>query len=42
VGLPQGRWRDILTGEESDVGPDGARLRDLLAALPVAVLRKIG
>jgi (1->4)-alpha-D-glucan 1-alpha-D-glucosylmutase len=36
VGLPDGRWRDVLTGAEIDGGR--VRLADLLAGFPVAVL----
>ncbi|WP_043499698.1 malto-oligosyltrehalose synthase [Georgenia sp. SUBG003] len=38
VVLPDGTWRDVLTGTEHRAGP--ARLGDLLAALPVALLER--
>jgi (1->4)-alpha-D-glucan 1-alpha-D-glucosylmutase len=38
VKLPEGRWRDVLTGTERDGGT--ARLSELLADLPVAVLAR--
>ncbi|HYN30600.1 MAG TPA: malto-oligosyltrehalose synthase [Dermatophilaceae bacterium] len=38
LGVPAGRWRDLLTGAEVASGPGGCRLGDLLAALPVALL----
>jgi (1->4)-alpha-D-glucan 1-alpha-D-glucosylmutase len=36
VALPEGRWRDLLTGAEVEGG--SARLSDVLEALPVALL----
>ena len=36
VALPEGRWRDVLTGREVEGG--SVRLADLLATLPVALL----
>jgi hypothetical protein len=36
-----GRWRDVVTGAESEAGPDGLRLAELFATLPIAVLRGI-
>ncbi|RJL34690.1 malto-oligosyltrehalose synthase [Bailinhaonella thermotolerans] len=37
--LPGGRWRDVLTGREHEGAP---LLRDLLSALPVALLVRAG
>lgn len=39
VVLPDGRWRDVVTAAEFDGG--AARLADLLADLPVAVLERV-
>jgi (1->4)-alpha-D-glucan 1-alpha-D-glucosylmutase len=36
VSLPEGSWRDLLSGRTTDGGP--ARLAELLADLPVALL----
>lgn len=38
LAVPEGRWRDLLTEVAHDTGPSGARLRDVLALLPVALL----
>jgi len=40
VTLPAGRWREQLTGSEYD-GPE-VRCADLFAAMPVALLRRLG
>ncbi len=40
VGLPAGRWLDLLTGREHAVGPDGARVATSTAQWPVSVLRR--
>jgi (1->4)-alpha-D-glucan 1-alpha-D-glucosylmutase len=37
-----GRWRDVLTGAEHEGGEGGLAVRELFAALPVSVLRRIG
>jgi (1->4)-alpha-D-glucan 1-alpha-D-glucosylmutase len=39
LALPEGRWRDLLTGTEHDGG--AARLADVLTALPVALLTRV-
>jgi (1->4)-alpha-D-glucan 1-alpha-D-glucosylmutase len=36
LALPEGTWRDVLTGRETSGG--SVRLADLLAVLPVAFL----
>jgi (1->4)-alpha-D-glucan 1-alpha-D-glucosylmutase len=38
LALPDGTWRDVLTGTVHDGGP--VLVRDLLAALPVSLLQK--
>jgi (1->4)-alpha-D-glucan 1-alpha-D-glucosylmutase len=39
VAVPAGRWRDLLTGEQvTSAGTEGARVANLLRALPVALL----
>nr|WP_198949948.1 hypothetical protein [Kineosporia sp. A_224] len=38
--VPEGRWRDVLTGVAVDGG--AVRLADLLEALPVALLVREG
>ncbi|GAB2679233.1 malto-oligosyltrehalose synthase [Thalassiella azotivora] len=40
VALPDGGWEDVLTGRRLDGGT--TRLADLLADLPVALLRRVG
>ena len=40
--LPPGTWRDVLTGREIAVSPEGAAMREVFAELPVAVLRRTG
>jgi (1->4)-alpha-D-glucan 1-alpha-D-glucosylmutase len=40
VSLPEGSWRDLLSGRSVEGGP--ARLADLLADLPVALLIRAG
>lgn len=38
LGLPPGRWRDLLCGAAVDTDREGAPLRPLLASMPVALL----
>jgi (1->4)-alpha-D-glucan 1-alpha-D-glucosylmutase len=40
VQLPAGHWHSVIEGRDVEIGPDGASLRELFAALPVAVLRR--
>jgi (1->4)-alpha-D-glucan 1-alpha-D-glucosylmutase len=40
IALPSGHWRSVIDGREVEIGPDGAPLRELFAALPVSVLRR--
>jgi hypothetical protein len=42
LGAPRGRWRDVVSGVEYDAGDDGLAVANLFAALPVAVLRRMG
>jgi (1->4)-alpha-D-glucan 1-alpha-D-glucosylmutase len=42
VAIPSGRWRNALTGEEIEAGPDGVGAGELFATLPIAVLRTSG
>jgi (1->4)-alpha-D-glucan 1-alpha-D-glucosylmutase len=42
LSAPRGRWRDVVSGVEFDAGDDGLAVADLFAALPVAVLRRMG
>jgi (1->4)-alpha-D-glucan 1-alpha-D-glucosylmutase len=39
VAVPAGRWRDIITGDVREIGPDGCPVSELFAALPFSVLR---
>jgi maltooligosyltrehalose synthase len=39
VAIPAGRWRNALTGEEIEAGPEGVGAGELFATLPIAVLR---
>ncbi|MEI2731499.1 MAG: malto-oligosyltrehalose synthase [Dermatophilaceae bacterium] len=38
VGIPPGRWRDLLAGTAIDTDKEGVLVRRLLASLPVALL----
>jgi (1->4)-alpha-D-glucan 1-alpha-D-glucosylmutase len=40
VGIPPGRWRNIIEEREIEIGPNGTAARELFAALPVSVLRR--
>ena len=40
--VPEGRWREILTGTEVQAGGNGVDLAELFSGLPVAVLRRTG
>ncbi len=40
VPVPPGRWQDVLTGRTIEVAGGRAAMRELFAALPVAVLRR--
>jgi (1->4)-alpha-D-glucan 1-alpha-D-glucosylmutase len=39
VAVPAGRWRDIITGDVREIGPDGCPVSELFTALPFSVLR---
>jgi (1->4)-alpha-D-glucan 1-alpha-D-glucosylmutase len=39
LSLPQGRWRNVITGRDVLVGEDGHWISDLLVSIPIAVLR---
>jgi (1->4)-alpha-D-glucan 1-alpha-D-glucosylmutase len=39
IALPQGRWQNVITGDEVVILEDRSRASDLLKALPFAVLR---
>ena len=41
VSLPAGTWTDVLSGSTITVDDGGVALRELLTALPVALLRKV-
>jgi (1->4)-alpha-D-glucan 1-alpha-D-glucosylmutase len=40
VALPEGRWRNVVTGADVTIQGDGGRAGDLLTPLPFAVLRR--
>ena len=37
--VPAGRWRDVITGTDRNVGPDPTAIAELFADLPISVLR---
>jgi (1->4)-alpha-D-glucan 1-alpha-D-glucosylmutase len=39
LSIPAGRWRNILTGADVEVGPAGCPVGELFGVLPIAVLR---
>jgi (1->4)-alpha-D-glucan 1-alpha-D-glucosylmutase len=39
--MPTGRWRDVVTGVEIEAAGGGHPVRELFAALPIAVLRTL-
>jgi (1->4)-alpha-D-glucan 1-alpha-D-glucosylmutase len=39
VAVPSGRWRDVMTGDVREIGPDGSPMSELFSALPFSVLR---
>ena len=40
IALPEGRWRNVLTGADVTIQGGEGRAGDLLALLPFAVLRR--
>jgi (1->4)-alpha-D-glucan 1-alpha-D-glucosylmutase len=38
--LPAGTWRNVIENRALEIGPEGAPVRELFAALPVSVLRR--
>jgi (1->4)-alpha-D-glucan 1-alpha-D-glucosylmutase len=40
LSVPEGTWRDVLTGADVRAGADGVPLADLLTTLPVALLER--
>jgi maltooligosyltrehalose synthase len=41
VALPQGSWRDVLTGEAVTAEKDPTTVAQILARFPFAVLRQV-
>jgi maltooligosyltrehalose synthase len=39
VALPDGRWRNIVSGREIEVGGDGIRVSELFREIPISVMR---
>jgi (1->4)-alpha-D-glucan 1-alpha-D-glucosylmutase len=39
VALPEGRWRDVITGREVEIGGDGLEVSELFREIPISVMR---
>jgi (1->4)-alpha-D-glucan 1-alpha-D-glucosylmutase len=40
--LPEGRWRNVITGDEIETGRSPTGLSDLMGTIPFAVLKRVG
>jgi (1->4)-alpha-D-glucan 1-alpha-D-glucosylmutase len=42
IGLPEGRWRNVITGDEIETGRNRVGIGDLIGTMPFAVLKQLG
>jgi (1->4)-alpha-D-glucan 1-alpha-D-glucosylmutase len=42
IGLPEGRWRNVITGDEIETGRNRIGIGDLIGTMPFAVLKQLG
>ncbi|MBL0404565.1 malto-oligosyltrehalose synthase [Microvirga aerilata] len=42
IALPEGRWRNVITGSEVEIGRSRTGIGDLIGPVPFAVLRRLG